>query len=428
MSILRGLIGLVVLVGIAWCVSSNRKRTPWKLIGIAIGMQIVLGMFLIQWDLGNDMVQAMSDGMTRLLSFSQKGAEFVFGDVENFPGGKPGLAFRSLPTIIFFSCLMAILYHLGIMQLVVWLMAQVMTRLLRVSGAEAMAMAANVFVGQTEAPLVVRRFLPKMTTSEINSLMTGGFATVAGSVLAAYIGFFSDAGGTEYIPHLLIASVMSAPAAFAISKIILPETEPTQTGQTMSLKTEKTAGNLLDAATTGVTEGLSLYLNVVAMLLAFVALVHLVDWPLEAIGNRFEIEGGLSLSRLFGWVFAPISYAMGVAWEDATRFGALLGTKIGLNEFMAFLELQQEITYNLHPEQMEGKGVTHAMSKKSLFMATYALCGFANFASVGIQIGGIAPIIPERRKEIIKLAMKAMIGGALASWMTATIAGMFFSA
>ncbi len=427
MSILRGIVGLACLVGIAWLVSSNRRRTPWKLIGVAIVMQVLLGFCLIKWDVGNGVIQAMRDGMTNLLSFSQQGAEFVFGDVENFPGGKPGLAFRSLPTIIFFSCLMAILYHLGIMQLVVWLMAQVMTRLLRVSGAEAMAMAANVFVGQTEAPLVVRKFLPKMTTSEINSLMTGGFATVAGSVLAAYIAFFAAAGGTEYIPHLLIASVMSAPAAFAISKIICPETQSAETGHTMSLRTERTAGNVLDAATTGVTEGLALYMNVVAMLLAFVALVALVDWPLDAIAGRFEIEGGLSLSRIFGWVFAPISYAMGVAWEDATRFGALLGTKVGLNEFLAYLDLQQEITYQLHPEQLEGTGLTHAMSKKSLFMATYALCGFANFASVGIQIGGIAPLVPDRRKEIINLALKAMIGGALASWMTATVAGMFFS-
>ena len=415
-SVLRGLIGIGSLVALAWLMSLKRKKFPVKLVVSAIAMQLLLGLFLIRWEIGYGFFDGISRGVQKLLEFTNVGSGFVFGDASKLTGpGMPALAFTSLPTIIFFSCLMAILYHLRVMHVVIWVLAKVMTRFLGVTGAESMAMAANVFVGQTEAPLVVRRFLPNMTRSEIMSLMTGGFATIAGSVLAIYISFLTAANGSVYVPHLLIASVMSAPAAFAISKIIVPETAKSETGKGMSLDYKPTAGNVLDAAATGVSEGLKLWMNVFAMLLAFVALVALLNFCLGEF-----IYSGLSLSRIFGWVFAPLAFAMGIEWADAGSFGALLGMKVGVNEFLAFADLQGEI--NLHNAGGDG-----AMSQRSLFMATYALCGFANFSSIGIQIGGISPIIPERRKEIIDLSLRAMFGGALASWMTASIAGMFFS-
>ena len=430
-TVARGIFGLIALLGIAWLFSTNRSRFPWRIAIGGVVMQLVIGLFLIEWQIGFFVFQGLSDVVNRLLAFTNEGATFVFGSAVTADSNVPGLAFRALPTIIFFSCLMAILYHLRVMHLLIWCMAQVMTRVLGVTGAESMAVAANVFVGQTEAPLVVRRFLPNLTRSELASLMTGGFATVAGSVLAAYISFYESAGGGEYVPHLLIASVMSAPAAFAISKVLVPETEKSETGDGMSLEFKAEADNVLDAAATGVSEGLKLWLNVFAMLLAFVALVAMIDWPLTALGDYLgehtRFTGGLSLSRIFGWIFYPIAFAMGVDTADCGRFGALLGTKVGINEFLAYLQLQQEIVYQANPQALAESGHSHALSKRTIFMATYALCGFANFSSMGIQIGGIAPLVPERRSEIIQLALRTMIGGALASWMTATIAGMFYS-
>lgn len=419
-SVLRGFLGIASLLAFAFLLSLDRKRMPWRIILGGVVMQLVLGLLLIRLKIGYGFFKAVGDGVNRLLEFSNVGAKFVFGDAAALQGpGAPALAFTALPTIIFFSCLMAVLYHLRVMHLLIWVLAQVMTRALRVTGSESMAMAANIFVGQTEAPLVVRRFIPNMTKSELMSLMTGGFATVAGSVLAAYIAFLTEGGGGDLVPHLLIASVMSAPAAFVISKIIVPETQESETGSGMSLDFQPTAGNVLDAAATGTSEGLKLWLNVFAMLLAFIAMVELIDWPLEALGERFEIEGGLSLSRIFGVAFAPIAWLMGVEWADAQRFGSLLGVKVCVNEFIAYLDLKNEIVSTM-------SGTEGAMSRRSLFMGTYALCGFANFSSIGIQIGGIAPLVPERRQEIIGLALRAMTGGALASWMTAAIAGMFF--
>ena len=274
-------------------------------------------------------------------------------------------------------------------------------------------MAANVFVGQTEAPLVVKPYLARMTMSELNALMCGGFATIAGSVLAVYVSFL----GEEYGPHLLTASVMSAPAAFVIAKIMLPETEASATAGTVEFKVERTANNVIEAAANGTSDGLKLWLNVIAMLVAFVALIQLVDWPLDALGRRLELDGGLSLSRIFGWVFAPVAWCMGVeSWHDCELFGGLLGTKIAVNEFVAFSQLKSLTAAD---------AASAALSPRSAHMAAYALCGFANFASVGIQIGGISPLAPERKRDLSRLALRAMLGGAFASWMTATVAGMF---
>ena len=418
LSVVRGTIGLLFLLFLAWCLSINRRRLPIKLIAGAVLMQILLGLFLIKWDIGYELFASISRFITKLLEFSNEGATFVFGTVVTGQDNVPALAFKALPTIIFFSCLMAVLYHLRVMHYLILILARIMNRFLGVTGAESMAMAANIFVGQTEAPLVVRRFVPNMTKSELMSLMTGGFATVAGSVLAAYIAMLQEGGGAEYIPHLLIASVMSAPAAFAISKAIVPETEVSETGAGMEARFKPAHDNLLDAAASGTTEGLHLWLNVFAMLLAFTAMVALINFGLGELGARIGLEG-LSLQKIFGFILAPLAFLMGVEWADAPSFGALLGIKIGVNEFIAYLELKGEIMANL--AAAEG-----AMSRRSLFMATYALCGFANFASIGIQIGGISPMAPKRRSEIISLAMRAMLGGALASWMTASIAGMFY--
>ena len=417
-SVLRGLMGLVALVGLAWLLSKDRRRTPWKLVLGAIAMQIVLGICLIRFDIGVEIFRSLSDFFTQLLAFSNEGGAFVFGSLVTGDDNVPGLAFKALPTIIFFSCLMSVLYHLRVMHYLILVLAKVMNRFLGVTGAESMAMAANIFVGQTEAPLVVRKFVGKMTKSELMSLMTGGFATVAGSVLASYIAFLAAVGGTDYVPHLLIASVMSAPAAFAISKIIVPETEVSETGAAMDSKFEKAHDNVLEAAAAGTSDGLKLWLNVFAMLLAFTAMVALLNYMLGGLGHWMDYDD-LTLQKIFGWIFAPLAFVIGVEWSDATSFGTLLGIKVGVNEFIAYAELQDYVAENLAAK--EG-----AMSQRSLFMATYALCGFANFASIGIQIGGISPLAPERRPEIISLALKAMIGGALASWMTASIAGMFF--
>ena len=311
---------------------------------------------------------------------------------------------------------MAILYYLGVMQRIIWVFAKVMTKLLGVSGAESLAMSANVFVGQTEAPLVVKPYVKTMTKSELMALMTGGFATIAGSVLAVYIGIL----GEEFAGHLLAASFMSAPAAFVLAKIMVPETEVSTTAGVVNMaKVEDPDGptNLIDAAARGIGDGLSLFLNVLAMLIGFVALVALINHFLGFIDLGVnELTGEalpLSLGRIFGYIFAPVAWLMGVqGWSECQSFGTLLGTKIGVNEFVAFGDLAR----------MKTEG---ALNPRHAKMAAYALCGFANFASIGIQLGGISPLAPERRGQIAKFALKAMLGGAFASWMTATIAGMF---
>jgi len=420
MPYLRALIGLAFFCLVAWLLSSHRQRVPWRVVGAGIVMQVVLGLAVLKTDLGRRAVEAVAGLVGRLIGMAEPGTRLVFGGLSEAAPDRWGsaIAFLSsgLPVIIFFSALMALLYHLGVMQLVIWALARTMSAVLGVSGAESMAMAANMFVGQTEAPLVVRPYLPKMTSSELNALMTGGFATIAGSVLALYMGFL----GPEYAPHLLTASVMSAPAAFLIAKVMQPETLEPETGAKVELKIERSASNLIEAAANGTSDGLKLWLNVMAMLIAFMGLVALADWPLGELGQALEIEGGLSLTRVFGWLFAPVAWCMGVdGWHDCQLMGSLLGTKVAINEFVAFDQLQ-----NVLPG---GEGDVRFESPRSAAMAAYALCGFANFASIGIQIGGISPLAPERKPEIARLALRAMIGGAFASWMTATVAGMFLA-
>jgi CNT family concentrative nucleoside transporter len=440
MVILRALVGLAFFCGLTWLMSTDRKRVNLRVLVGGIGLQLVLALLILQTGPGRDALDALSQTATKLLGFGETGAEMVFGPLTGFyhenpamgadappdeitwyskfpvhlPGGEMkhvgivSFAFKALPTIIYFSAVMGILYYLGIMQFVIRGMARVMTWTMRVSGAESLAMAANVFVGQTEAPLVVKPYLKLMTRSELMALMTGGFATIAGSVLAVYIGIL----GEGYAGHLLAASFMSAPAAFVLAKILVPETEhPVTSGDARIADVDEGERpvNVLDAAARGTADGLKLYLNVLAMLIAFVAIVALVNYffGLVPVGGE-----PLSLQRVFGWVFAPVAWMMGVEWGDCQAFGVLLGTKISVNEFVAFGAMAEMQADSL-------------MSERSFTMAAYALCGFANFSSIGIQLGGISPLAPERRGDLSRLALRAMLGGAFASWMTATIAGMF---
>ncbi len=398
---------------------------PWRVVGFGLVLQVGLVGLILGTAWGRAVFEVLVEFFATLVGKAAAGAELVFGPLANpgtfsqaFPDelAAQGVGFifafagSGLLVIIFFSALMSVLYHLGVMQVLVWALAKVMSKLLGVSGAESMAMAANVFVGQTEAPLVVKPYIAGMTRSELNALMTGGFATIAGSVLAVYMGFL----GPEVGPHLLTASVMSAPAAFLIAKIMLPETQLSATGGKVELRLERSASNIVEAAANGTTDGLKLYLNVVAMLIAFVGLVALIDWPLGSLNEHFlHFDGGLSLAVIFGKVFAPVAWFMGVeSWHDCELFGTLLGVKISINEFVAMGNLRT----------MTESGFE---SSRSSIMAAYALCGFANFGSIGIQIGGISALAPERKKDLSKLAVRAMIGGAFASWMTATVAGAF---
>ena len=439
--VLRAALGLSLFLFVAWLLSRNRTKINLRIVIVGILLQVALAGIILKTDAGQGALDSVSGGVAKFLGFGAKGAEFVFGpltiwenpgpdasgtpqpirfydqnEYKDVPWGASGqvgitFALRALPTIIYFSAFMAMLYHFGIIQWIVGMMARFLSKTMGVSGAESLAMAANVFVGQTEAPLVVRPYLSKMTQSELTALMTGGFATIAGSVLAAYIGLLQGLG-PDFAGHLLAASFMSAPAAFVMAKIMVPETEVSPTSGVAKIKEERTTSNVLDAIASGTMDGLKLFLNVTAMLIAFIALIHLVNWPLGA----FTVDDApLSLQRILGWVFAPFAWAIGVDWGECTNFGTLLGTKVAVNEFVAFSNLAEM-----------GKPIADGgLSPRAQRLAAYALCGFANFSSVGIQIGGIAPLAPDRRKDLAKLAMRAMIGGAFASWMTACIAGAF---
>ncbi len=430
MTIARALLGLACFIALAWAMSSDRRAFPWRIVLVGLALQIGLGALILNTTIGLRVFEALGALFVRLLDFSNTGGAMVFGDLAT-GDGPAGFVFafagKGLVAIIFFSALLAVLYHLGIMQAVIWVLARIMSRLMGVSGAEALAMAANIFAGQTEAPLAIRPYLDRLTMSELNAMMTGGFATIAGSVLAVYLGFI----GEEYAPHLLTASVMSAPAAFLIAKVMLPEAEKSETAGHVPFKVERQARNTLEAATIGTQEGLKLWLNVIAMLIAFVALVALIDWPLGLIGEyvinpvfvaidrpTYTEDDPLSLAMIFGTLLAPLAWVIGVdGWHDCQWFGSLLGTKIAVNEFVAFLMFSGGASTG--GQTLGFNDPRHAK------MAAYALCGFANFASIGIQIGGISALVPQRRADLARLATRAMLGGAFASWMTAAVAGMF---
>lgn len=399
-----GIIGLFVLIGIAFLLSDNKKRINWKLVLIGISMQLVFALLILKFPPGRKLFESASHYITKLLDYTKEGTGFLFGDLLNVESVGFVFALQVLPTIIFFSALMSILYYLGVMQKIISVLAKGMVKLLGTSGAETLSAVANIFVGQTEAPLVIKPYISTMTKSELLTVMTGGMATVAGGVMAGYVSMGVNAG------HLMAASIMSAPASLVIAKIIIPETEtPVTKGKiNMDLKSENS--NLIDAAASGASEGLMLALNVGAMLLAFIALVALVNGMVAWVGGLIGIDY-LSLGWILGRIFAPLAFIMGVPAKEIIAAGDLLGQKLVLNEFVAYA--------NLAPLINSGE-----LSEKTITILTYALCGFANFSSIGIQIAGIGGLAPKRRSEISKLGVRSLVGGSLAAFMTAVIAGI----
>ncbi len=419
----QSLLGLVILVGFAWLLSERRGDVRWRPVLWGVALQLGLGLIVLSPALQSFFFAAVDGGVKRLLSFSEAGATFVFQSIEPHqildPSGKAvtfvgrisppvkTFAFWILPTIVFFSSLTSILYHLGIMQRVVWGIAWVMQRTMKASGAEALSAAANIFVGQTEAPLFVKPYIAKMTRSELSVVMTGGFATVAGGVMAAYVGFLKHLPGIA--GHLVTASILSAPAAIAVSKLMVPETETPETLESLDLAAKSPHSNVLEAAATGAADGAKLAINVGAMLIAFVGLVAMVDFGLS---NVMVAGEALSLSRILGWLFSPFAFIMGVPWNEAPAVGRLLGEKLVLTEFLAYIHLGELVSKS-----------PAVISERSAVIASYALCGFANFASIGIQLGGIGGIAPKRMPDLASLGIKTMIGGSLAAFMTACVAG-----
>lgn len=420
-----GILGIGVLLLIAFIMSDNRRRINIRTVVVGVALQFVLGFALLQWQAGNRAIQWFAAKVASFLALVDHGSTFVFGNLaraDMMDSFGFVLAFRVLPIIIFFAAFTAILYYLGILQRIVQVFAWVMSRLMRTSGSESLSCSANIFVGMTEAPLTIRPFLKKCTRSELGAIMVGGFATIAGSVMAAYIAMGIPAH------HIIIASMMSAPAALVIAKIIFPETEHSETAGDVALPEIDVGSNLLDATTKGVTDGLHLALNVGAMLIAFITLVAFVDSILgyfdrlvdgNLLGGALMTSGEYSgyfpgsLKTIFGTLFAPIVFVLGVPRADIHEVGNLLGIKISVNEFVAYAKLAPMIGADV-------------ISEKAQVMATYFLCGFANFGSIGITIGGLAALEPSRRSDLARLALRAMFGGALASAMTAAIAGLLF--
>ena len=400
---LIGIAGILVLLCIALAMSNNRKAISWQLVTWGLGIQILFAIIILKTPVGVPFFGAIDIGIKNLLSFSDAGSDFLFKSFRHGVVEDPlmNFAFRILPTLIFFSSLIAVLYHLGIMQFIVKWIARVMQKSMGTSGSETLCVSGNIFVGQTEAPLLVRPFILKMTKSELMAVMVSGFATVAGGVMAMYVSILGDIPGIA--GHLLAASIMSAPAALVIAKIIYPETETSDTFGDLKIALDKKDDNIMEALSRGATNGMKLAANVAAMLVAFVAIIAMVNAILGLID--------LSLQQILGWIFSPLAWVMGVPWNEAGIIGSLMGEKLVLTELIAYGDLSELMT-------------TNAISDRSAIIASYALCGFANFASVGIQLGGIGGIAPERRKDLAKLGLKAMFGGALGSWLTATIAGM----
>jgi CNT family concentrative nucleoside transporter len=429
---LTGIYGLVAMIAIAWGLSTDRRKVNWRLVSMGVVLQVVFAFLVLKTGVGRALFTGANQVFVRLLGFTRDGATFIFGNLvdPNVPIGLPigvpsesspldgvqmwantgaSFAFFVLPTIIFFSSLMSVLYYLGLMQRIVRSIAWVMQRTMGTSGAETLSVAGNIFVGQTESPLLIKPFVGGMTYSELHTVMVGGFATIAGGVMAAYVGmlspYFPDIAG-----HLLTASVMNAPAALLISKILVPELSQPSTKGAVKLEVERTEANVIEAAAGGAAQGLQLALNVGAMLLAFIALISMLNYGVAGIGGAVGIDG-LSLERIFGWVLAPLAWLMGAPWSDAATVGSLIGVKVVVNEFVAYLQLAGTL---------DGGG----LSPRAAIISTYALLGFANFSSIAIQIGGIGGIAPSRRGDLSRLGLRAMIGGNLAAFMSASLAGM----
>ena len=424
-SIVRGIIGMISLVFIAYLFSSNKKAINWKTTFLGLTSQLILAVLILRVEFVQSIFEFFGKIFVKTLDFTMEGSKFLLGDMVNVESFGYVFLFQVLPTIIFFSALTSVLFYLGIIQKVVKILALSLSKLLNISGAESLSVAGNIFLGQTEAPLMIKAYLEKMNKSEILLVMIGGMATVAGGVLAAYIGFL---GGEDevlklyYAKHLLTASVMAAPGAIVISKILFPQVETIN--KDVSVSQDKIGSNLLDAIANGTTEGLKLAANVGAMLLVFIAFIAMINFGFEKIGaitnindwiNNNTTYNFLSIEFILGYTLSPIMWIIGVAKEDMALMGQLLGIKLAASEFIGYMQLA---------ELKDISNVVHLQYEKSILMATYMLCGFANFASIGIQIGGIGSLAPNQRTNLSKFGMIAVLGGTLASLLSATIAGM----
>jgi concentrative nucleoside transporter, CNT family len=435
MDLFRGLIGLIFLTAVAFLLSGNRKAVKWQVIAAGIGLQILFGLAIFKIGFVHDGFEWVSGKFVAFLDFARQGAMFLFGglSVNSYSDPSAGhslgflFAFQALPTVIFFSAVTAGLYYLGILQKIVYGFAWIMARTMRLSGAESLSAAANIFMGQTEAPLLVKPFIKNMTKSELFCLMTGGMATIAGSVLAVYVGMLGGADAESkatFATYLLCASIMNAPAAIVMSKIIFPETEFDKIDTSLKVNKEQIGSNLVDALASGAGDGIKLALNIGGMLLAFIAIILAINWGLTGLGDLLNVNvwirestnnaySGLSLEYLLGQVFRIFAFFMGVDWSESLQVGSLLGKKMVLNEFLAYTDLAA----------FKEKGF---LSEKSVLISTYALCGFANFSSIAIQIGGIGGMAENRKSDLSLLGFKAMLAAFLATMMTATIAGAIF--
>lgn len=424
-SLWKGVLGMLVLLIIAWIFSSNRKSINWKTVGVGIAMQLVLAIGVLKVDLIRKLFELVGSMFISILDFTRAGSNFLFGNLMNVESTGYVFVFQILPTIIFFSALTSFLFYVGVIQIVVKGLAWVLTKAMAVSGPESLSVAGNIFLGQTEAPLMIKAYLEKMTKSEILLVMVGGMATVAGGVLAAYIGFL---GGDDpvlrlmYAKHLLAASVMAAPGAIVVSKMLFPQTG--EIDKDVNVSQDVIGSNMLDAIANGTTEGLKLAANVAAMLLVFLAFIAMINGLLGWVGDITTLNQWmesntmyekLSLEAILGTIFAPLMWLIGVATKDIMLMGQLLGIKLAASEFVGYIQLAElkDLTNSVHLHY-----------EKSVVMATYMLCGFANFASIGIQIGGIGSLAPGQRKTLSEFGMKAVLGGSLASLLSATIAGM----
>ena len=399
-----GILGIIVLLGIAFLLSNNKTLINKNIIFWGLGLQISFAIIILKTSFGKALFFYFNILIVKLISFADAGSDFLFTSFIPEVGYDQALinfAFRALPVIIFFSSLIAATYHLGVIQIIIKNIAKVMEKTMKTSGAETLSISANIFVGQTEAPILIRPYISKMTNSELMTVMVGGFSTVAGSVMALYVTWLNNI--PEIAGHLLAASVMSAPAALMVAKIIYPETKSYQIINSNSIKLKSQDNNLVDAIGRGATDGLKLAANVAAMLIAFISLVAMINFILGLLGT--------SMQEMLGLLFKPLAWTMGIPWADAKIVGTLMGEKIVLTELIAFRDLSDYVSNN-------------TISERSVIIASYALCGFANFGSIGIQLGGIGSMAPKRKKDLSKLVFKAMLGGAIASWLTASIVGI----
>jgi CNT family concentrative nucleoside transporter len=433
MDYLRGFIGLAVIIGIAFLFSKSRSKVDWRLVVTGVAFQLVIAVLVLRVPVVRSGFEVVGAGFVKFLSFALNGAQFLFGDLAKNSDAAPNVrhnlgflfAFQALPTVIFFSAVTSGLYYLGILQRIVYVFAWIMAKTMRLSGAESLNAAGNIFLGQTEAPLLIKPFINKMTQSELHCVMVGGMATIAGSVMGAYVTFL---GGTDpdqlvkFATYLLCASVMNAPAAIVMSKIFMPETEPEKIDRKVTVTKDTIGVNVVDALATGAADGLKLAVNIAGMLLAFIAVIYALNWILvDGIGAWTGLNvwvqqstngafTGFSLQYIFGQVFRVFAFAMGADWSETLYVGSFLGQKLVINEFVAYLNLAE----------VQAMGV---LSEKSIIISTYALCGFANFSSIAIQIGGIGGMAPNRQADISRLGFRAVIAATLATMMSGTIAG-----